>query len=157
MRLTALFLALMVHGGGHMTLSRKAVRPYQTTLLIEYGMLPISLDYRLCPEVNLIEGPMADVRDALRWARTKLTILKPVHDLNIDTSRIVMIGWSSGGHLAMSTAWTAPAAGLEPPLAMLSFYAPVDFESGGSYAFMVEAYRLMVFRARYPTSGGISR
>ena len=126
-----------------MTLSRKAIRPRQTTFLLAHGLLPVSLDYRLCPEVNLIEGPMTDVRDALSWAQTRLKFLKPVENINIDASKIVMIGWSTGGHLAMSTAWTGPAAGIEPPLAILSFYAPIDFESGGLCSFPSERFLLI--------------
>lgn len=137
----------MIHGGGHMTLSRKAVRPHQTTLLLGHGLLPISVDYRLCPEVNLIEGPMADVRDALKWVRTRLRTLEPLERIRLDTSRVVMVGWSTGGHLAMSTAWTAPAIGVKPPLAILSFYAPTDFVSGGVYRSSVEEALLKVCRS----------
>ena len=113
----------MVHGGGHMTLSRKAIRPAQTEFLIANGILPISLDYRLCPEINLIEGPIADIRDAYRWARTELkTFLEP-KGIKVDSTKVLMIGWSTGGHLAMTTAWTAQEIGLPPPTAILSFYS----------------------------------
>jgi acetyl esterase/lipase len=56
-------LALMIHGGGYMMLSRRAVRPAQTKHLIANGFLPISIDYRLCPEVNIIDGPKSDVKN----------------------------------------------------------------------------------------------
>ena len=127
----------MIHGGGHMTLSRNAVRAAQTSFLLANGILPIGLDYRLCPEVNLIDGPMADVRDAYAWARSssKTGLQSILHNkgstLKIDGAKIVVIGWSTGGHLAMTTAWTTKEAGLPPPSAILSFYGPSDFESGG--------------------------
>ncbi|POS72644.1 polyketide synthase [Diaporthe helianthi] len=60
-------IASMIHGGGHVTLSRRAVRPAQTRYLLELGILPVSIDYRLCPEVNLVDGPKQDVCDALKW------------------------------------------------------------------------------------------
>ncbi|KAF7886672.1 uncharacterized protein EAF02_003319 [Botrytis sinoallii] len=116
--INAMPIALMIHGGGYMTLSRKAIRPAQTSLLLANNVIPVSLDYRLCPEVDLINGPIADIRDAYIWAQTKLPGL------------IVMIGWSTGGHLAMTTAWTTKNMGLEPPCAILAFYSPTDFESG---------------------------
>lgn len=62
----------MIHCGGFMTMSRTAIRPWQTSLLIEHNVLPISIDYRLCLKVNLVDGPMEDARDALTWVRNNL-------------------------------------------------------------------------------------
>ena len=49
----------------------------------------------------------------------------------MDDKKIVIIGWSTGGHLAMTTAWKSKEAGLKAPVAILSFYGPTDGESGG--------------------------
>ncbi|KAH8727766.1 BcPKS19, polyketide synthase [Phaeosphaeriaceae sp. PMI808] len=122
-------IALMIHGGSHMIFSRKDIRPAQTRLLLEKGFLPVSLDHRLCPEVSLLEGPMVDICDALHWARNILPHLKPGRPgLQIDGSRVVVVGWSSGGQLAMSLAWTAPQRGLQPPEAILAFYCPTNYD-----------------------------
>lgn len=43
-------------------LSRKDVRPAQTQHLLDNGIIPISIDHRLCPEVDLIEGPCINSR-----------------------------------------------------------------------------------------------
>ncbi|KAI2700986.1 transcriptional regulator family: Helix-turn-helix [Penicillium roqueforti] len=121
--------ALMVHGGGHVMLSRKDIRPAQTQTLLDAGFLPISVDYRLCPEVSLSEGPMADVRDALGWVRRilpNIPLLRP--DIRPDGNQVVAIGWSTGGHLAMTLAFTAPAVGIAAPEAILAFYCPTDYE-----------------------------
>ncbi|TVY40548.1 3-methylorcinaldehyde synthase, partial [Lachnellula occidentalis] len=123
-------IALMIHGGGFMTLSRKAIRPIQTQHLLANGFLPVSIDYRLCPEINIIDGPMADVCDAYKWAQTSLPEIASQRGIAVDQNKVVVVGWSTGGHLAMSLGWTAKMAGLQPPMAVLSFYAPVDFESG---------------------------
>jgi len=120
----------MIHGGGHMTLSRKAVRPAQTAFLLSHNILPISVDYRLCPETNLIEGPFSDVRDAYIWIQEHLSTITRKFGISIDTSRIVSIGWSTGSHLAMSLAWTTKELNIQPPAAILGFYGPTDFESG---------------------------
>ena len=117
----------MIHGGGHMTLSKKAIRPFQTAFLLKHNILPVSIDYRLCPEVNLINGPIADVCSAYEWLQCLPTIV----GVSVDVNKIVVIGWSSGGHLAMTTGWKSKEAGLKPPVAILSFYGPTDFESGG--------------------------
>ena len=113
-----------------MTLSRKAVRPAQTKHLLANGFLPVSIDYRLCPEVTLRDGPIADVMDAYVWVQTVLSRQAPQRGFVLDPKNVVVIGWSSGGHLALSLGWMSKATGLPPPAAILSFYAPVDFESG---------------------------
>ena len=130
-------LALMIHGGGHMTLSRKAIRPLQTEHLLGHDVLPVSIDYRLCPEINLIDGPITDVHDALAWVQNEEGLQAAIKDegIVIDENRVVMIGWSTGGHLAMTTAWTSQEAGLKPPKAILSLYGPTDFVSGGELSF----------------------
>lgn len=121
----------MIHGGGFMTLSRKAVRPAQAKYLLTKGLLPVSIDYRLCPEVNLIDGPITDTRDAYAWASREMPSLLSHYNVSVNKECVVVIGWSTGGHLAMSLGWTAQEVGLPPLRAILSFYAPVDFESGG--------------------------
>ena len=122
----------MIHGGGHMTLSRRAIRPAQTKYLLSNGFLPVSVDYRLCPEISLIEGPFADVRDAYWWVRTGLAQKLHHRGIFVDSEKVVIVGWSTGGHLAMSIGWTTKEIFMPPPTAILSFYAPTDFESGGT-------------------------
>ncbi|KAJ5948644.1 hypothetical protein N7454_001951 [Penicillium verhagenii] len=122
-------IALMIHGGGHVMLSRKDIRPEQTKMLLAAGFLPVSIDYRLCPEVSLLHGPMRDSRDALKWAREvlpKLGLQRP--DIKPDGDHVVSVGWSTGGHLAMTLAWTAAEVDVRPPEAILSFYSPSDYE-----------------------------
>lgn len=111
-------------------LSRKDIRPKQIQLLLDNGLLPVSVDYRLCPEMNIIEGPMTDVCDALRWARYTLPTLElNCPGLRVDGQSIVVIGWSTGGTLAMTLAWLASKQGFKPPEAILAFYCPTDYEA----------------------------
>ena len=145
----------MVHGGGFTMLSRSDINPKHIQYLLDAGFLPVSVDYRLCPEVNILDGPMADVCSALHWARTELPSIRRLRypTLAIDGSKIVVVGWSTGGHLAMTLAWTAPEHGLEPPNAILAFYCPTDFEdtcwtrpnfpSGTAAAAVAETYDLL--------------
>ncbi|KAK8051649.1 Beta-ketoacyl synthase [Apiospora rasikravindrae] len=117
-------IVLMIHGGSHIIFSRKDIRPPQTRIMLDMGLLPISLDHRLCPEVALARGPMVDVCDALNWARTKLPSIRLKNpNIRPDPDRVVV-----GGQLAMSTGWTAPERGLKPPDAILAFYSPTDYE-----------------------------
>lgn len=110
-------------------LSRKDIRPSQTRILLDRGFLPVSVDYRLCPEMTLPEGPMRDVCDALSWARTILPKLK-LHrpDIRVNGDHVVAVGWSTGGHLALTLGFTAPQSGIRPPDAILAFYCPLDYE-----------------------------
>lgn len=121
-------VALMIHGGGFLTLSRKAVRTRQTKHLLAQGLLPVSLDYRLCPQVNAVDGAMADVADACRWAQEVLPDLAADRGIALDRSRYVVVGWSTGGTLAMTTAWSAQDAGVPAPAAILAFYCPVSYD-----------------------------
>ncbi|PSR81806.1 hypothetical protein BD289DRAFT_488997 [Coniella lustricola] len=127
-------VALMIHGGGHMTLSRKAVRPVQAAYLLAHNILPVSIDYRLCPEVNILDGAITDVRDAYLWAQKELPMLLLSRDarIRLDVTRIVAIGFSTGGLLATSLGWTIGEAPSElqpvsPPKGILCFYSPLDF------------------------------
>ncbi|OBR09777.1 Polyketide synthase [Colletotrichum higginsianum IMI 349063] len=119
--------ALLIHGGGHLTLSRKAVRTAQIRFLLANGILPVSVDYRLCPQVNVIDGPMTDVRDACSWLQSDLPRVMAAKGFSIDTSRYVVVGWSTGGTLAMTTAWSLTQARIRPPSAILAFYCPVEY------------------------------
>ncbi|KAK7430455.1 hypothetical protein QQZ08_002974 [Neonectria magnoliae] len=120
-------IALMIHGGGHLTLSRRAVRPAQTNFLLQNGLFPVSIDYRLAPHVNVLDGSMADTRDACIWARRDLPKIMALKRITLDPTKLVVIGWSTGGTLAMTTSWTLKELGHSPPLAVLSFYCPVEY------------------------------
>ncbi|KAL8919581.1 MAG: hypothetical protein Q9208_006698 [Pyrenodesmia sp. 3 TL-2023] len=122
-------IALMIHGGGYMTLSKNAIRPAQTRFLLSKGVLPISLDHRLCPEISIVDGPMSDIRDAVAWARSALPQIALSQGIAVDADKVAVIGWSTGGHLAMTTAWTTLEAGISPPSVILNFYGASDFEA----------------------------
>lgn len=113
-----------------MTLSKRAIRSEQITHLLRNGMLPVSIDYRLAPQVNIIDGAMADVADAYAWLQHSLPNLIAECGVQADPNNIVVVGWSTGGHLATTMAWTTKQRGLSPPRAILCFYAPLIFELG---------------------------
>ena len=87
------------------------------------------MEYRLCPEVNLLEGPMTDVRDALRWIRYELPSLKlNCPGLGVDGDRVAVVGWSTGGTLAMSLGFTPQQYQIKPPEVILAFYCPSNYD-----------------------------
>lgn len=120
----------MIHGGGFTMLSRKDVRAPQTQYLLDNGFLPVSVDYRLAPEINVRDGAMTDVRDALVWARDRLPSLKlQVPGLKVNPRKVVVVGWSTGGSLSLTLPFTTVKSGVQPPDAVLAFYCPTDFEA----------------------------
>ncbi|KAJ5825721.1 hypothetical protein N7474_002859 [Penicillium riverlandense] len=111
-------------------LSRKDIRPKQTRLLLERGLLPVSVDYRLCPEVSLTEGPIPDACTALKWVRTVLPSFRLQRpDIHPNGDKVVVVGWSTGGTLSMMLPFSAPQRGIQPPDAILAFYCPTDYEA----------------------------
>ncbi|TDZ72041.1 Methylphloroacetophenone synthase [Colletotrichum trifolii] len=160
--LTFVSKGLLLHGGGHITLSRHDINTKYIQRMLDDGILPVSVDYRLCPETRLLEGPMADACSALEWARNELPLIdlgRPDIDIG---SKVVAAGWSSGGHLAMSLAWTAPEQQVAPPEAVLAFYSPsyLEHESwtkpnfpSGTQAFAGEPYDLLECVESYPITG----
>jgi acetyl esterase/lipase len=77
-------------------------------------------------KVNIYDGPMTDVRDALSWAQNgglAQALKENGKDVDVDAERVMVMGTSSGGHLALSTAWNST----KPPLAILDFYGAKCF------------------------------
>lgn len=73
----------------------------------ERGWIVLALEHRLCPQVDMLEGPMEDVRDALTWVQDggldrELAKSTGTSMFKTDVSKIVAVGTSSGGHLALS-------------------------------------------------------
>lgn len=112
-------------------LSRQDLRPRQIQLLLDNRILPVAVDYRLCPETTILDGPLVDLSHAYAWLRNTLPSLKLTQTNTngiLDPTRAVVIGWSTGGTLAMSLAWTSIPRGIPPPDAILVFYCPTDYE-----------------------------
>lgn len=72
----------------------------------ERGWIVLAIEHRLCPGVNVSDGPMTDVRDALSWTRNgelAKALKDGGKDATVDAERVMVMGTSSGGHLALST------------------------------------------------------
>lgn len=86
---------LHIHGGGWTGGSKESVvlrlMPY-----LEMGFAVVNVTYRLA---RVSEAPAAveDCRCALRW------IIRNAKDYGFDVNRIVAMGYSAGGHLALTT------------------------------------------------------
>jgi len=90
---------LAIHGGGWTGGSASGFYPFAAHFAA-HGMLGVSLEYRLLSGKNgtTVFDCVRDSRSAVRWIR------KNAQMLGIDPTRIVVMGGSAGGHLAVSTA-----------------------------------------------------
>lgn len=81
--------------------------PYHRDRLLDLGFIVVSANYRLCPTTTLYEGPVKDSLDAYGWVRLSLPGLLEKEGVSVDGSRIVVLGHSCGGTLALLTVCTA--------------------------------------------------
>jgi acetyl esterase/lipase len=119
---------LIIHGGGWSMGDKRARREVNIgTTLARNGYVCMSINYLLATEDH--PGPtwpqnLHDCKTAVRWLRTN------AERLQIDSSRIGVIGGSAGGHLAAMVGLTGGE--LDPPgegdtrvQCVVNLYAPV--------------------------------
>lgn len=96
---------IQIHGGGWVGGSKEGSSlrflPY-----LEMGWAVVNVEYRLGPD-SLAPAAVEDCLCALRW------IIRNAEQYNIDTDRLVVTGYSAGGHLALTTGIIPPSAGLD--------------------------------------------
>lgn len=109
-------LVIVVHGGSWQSGSRLELDALSKYLAAR-GYAVASVDYGLAPR-SIFPGPVEDIRDALSYLR------KHAVDLSLDPSRVVLLGRSAGGQIALAAAHDAePLPGLK---GVIVFYGPND-------------------------------
>ena len=81
-----------------------------------HGFVVVSVDYSLCPQVSLREGPLEDAKDAYRWCREVLPGLIEGEEeggVKVDGGRVGVLGHSAGGMLAALTVCFTPYPSLD--------------------------------------------
>ena len=74
----------------------------QMNALVRLGFVVAIPNYRLCPQISVFDGPVADSKDALVWCRTKLPeLLSKDEGVPVDPNRVAALGHSAGGGLAL--------------------------------------------------------
>ena len=93
------------HGGGWTGGSKEAAA---LTFLpfLDMGWNVVNVEYRL-GKVSLAPAAVQDALCALRW------VYRNGKDYNVDTSRLVLMGNSAGGHLALTTGMIPASAALD--------------------------------------------
>jgi acetyl esterase/lipase len=93
------------HGGGWVAGSKE-----QSSLtflpFLDMGWNVVNVEYRLA-RISLAPAAVQDALCALRW------VYRNAKDYNVDTSRLVLMGNSAGGHLALTTGMIPASAGLD--------------------------------------------
>ena len=113
-----------IHGGGWENGSKEQYILWYLPYL-ELGMRVVAVQYRLSPEAPAPAGA-EDCECALRW------VFQNGAKYGIDLNRLVITGGSSGGHLALLTAFGGGADCPElpaPPVraaAVINYYGPTD-------------------------------
>jgi acetyl esterase/lipase len=96
---------LHIHGGGFTGGSKdtlnERILPFATK-----GYVAIASQYRLLGQ-SPWPGMLEDVKAAIRWTRANAS------RLNIDPARIIIVGYSAGGYLALTVAGTQNKAEME--------------------------------------------
>ena len=86
--------------------SSKMINLDQVQDCLDRGWIVLAPNHRLCPQVNLLEGPIQDCRDLLDWVYDggleQYIGKSSVETYKVDLEHVFAFGTSSGGTLALS-------------------------------------------------------
>ncbi|KAL1393057.1 Alpha/Beta hydrolase protein [Phyllosticta capitalensis] len=134
----ALPVAIGIHGGAFTLGHSGMVSGDQIDDCLARGWLVVSIDHRLCPQVDMLAGPIADARAALAWVHSTSPDSSLDAELRahghervcVDREAVVAFGTSSGGTLALALGWGGGGGGPEegPGVkAVLALYGATAF------------------------------
>lgn len=122
---------IFYHGSGwHFMDKDFGTRPFFRHLAAQ-GHVIMDVAYRLCPETDF-DGMIADAKRAVAWMKTNAP------RYGADPHKIVVMGASAGGHLALLCAYTPQHPALTPEelrgldlsvRAVVSYYGPSDMRA----------------------------
>ena len=114
---------LHVHGGGFMAMSSALYVSYlQNWAMDVQGSVVFSVDYRLAPE-NPYPAGLDDVWQTYTWLLNSVR-----EELDLDYTKLVLIGDSAGGHLAIGCVLRAIQNGFRLPDGLVLPYPPLNME-----------------------------
>ncbi|GES57758.1 alpha/beta-hydrolase [Aspergillus terreus] len=139
-------IVINIHGGAFMLGHSRMVSMPQIDDCLARRWIVVAPNHRLCPQVNILDGPIADCRDLLQWiysGQLDAYLQSQNKPHRVDHQRVMAFGTSSGGTLALSLVHPSPHSTIErksryslqeqgydvpqPPAAILDFYGPVHF------------------------------
>ncbi len=108
-------LIIFIHGGAWKKGDKHSYWPY----LIPYaekGYITATIQYRFT-DVAIYPAQLNDVISSIKWLENN------ADTYHIDKNKIVLVGGSAGGHLAMMTAFTDPSLNIK---GIVNLYGPSD-------------------------------
>ncbi|KAI0477174.1 alpha/beta-hydrolase [Xylariaceae sp. FL0804] len=120
-------ILINIHGGAFILGASEMVNRDQISDCLGRGWIVVVPNHRLCPQVDLLQGPMRDCRDLLAWIyKDELDHFvqeKSGGTQHCDLNHVFAFGTSSGGHLALSLGYDVPrlVAGI------FDMYSPCNF------------------------------
>jgi acetyl esterase/lipase len=115
---------LHLHGGGFARGSKDTLAPKLTPITAR-GYLSVALEYRLSGAAKW-PAQLDDIKAAIRWVRAN------AGSLAIDATRIATVGYSAGGHLALTAAGVADTQ----LAACVAFYPVVELSKDNVLALL---------------------
>jgi acetyl esterase/lipase len=117
-----------VHGGAWRLGEKNMGTGWMFRRLASQGHVIMDIDYTLAPASD-VTGMVQDVKRAVVWLKRNGA------EYGVDAQRVVLMGASAGGHLALLAAYTPNDATFQPDesaidtavRAVVSFYGPADF------------------------------
>jgi len=109
-------VVVRVHGGALIMGHRDWENDKVCLKLLDEGYAIVSVDYRLAPETKL-PGVIEDLEDVFDWVREEGPEL-----LQVDTSKIAVIGGSAGGYLTLTSGFRVKPR----PSVLIAFYGYGD-------------------------------
>jgi acetyl esterase/lipase len=110
---------ITIYGGGWQS-GEPAQNAQFNTYMAHQGYTVVAIDYRHAPR-DRFPTQLYDVQSALEWVRQNAA------DYEIDSTRIALMGWSAGAHLALLAAYQRSAL---PIRAVVSYYGPTNLTAG---------------------------
>ena len=112
-------IVILVHGGGWTSGDKTAAPASLAPTLVEAGYVCLSINYRLAPQ-HRWPACRDDVHTAIRWAKANASEFGGAAD------KVALIGYSAGGHLAVSAAMVVDDSVMVQ--AVVGLAALTDFE-----------------------------
>jgi len=113
---------MVIHGGGWVEDDKESMVPDFCEPFIQHDFVVANVEYRLAKSA-LAPAAVEDVLDAAKWFADHAAEYK------VDPGRIIVMGASAGGHLALLTAMLPASAGFGPTVkiaAVIDFYGMAD-------------------------------
>ena len=113
-------LVIHIHGGGFISMSSASHQVYTRKWVNALNLPIISVDYRLAPE-HPFPAALDDVWQVYNWL-----LVNSKEQLGIEPSKVILVGDSAGGNLALTLTYKALQAGVKVPDGIVLGYPAVN-------------------------------